>query len=193
MTGEASVPVVSTHRPALVVIAVLAILAGGCGTGGGRPAAEPTGDTGGPTVVHATSAPPLHPSVDGYPTEAIEIRTADGTHRLAVLVADTPARRQHGLMEVESLPDGVGMLFVGYESDRTSGFWMKDTLVPLTIAYLAADGTVVALIDMEPCTSDPCPTYAPDEPYRSALEVRQGWFSEHGISEGAVVRRPSVG
>lgn len=181
----------STDRRVLVVIAVLAVLGAGCGSGAERPAGERT-DAGGPTVVHATAVPSLHPSVDGYPSETIEILTPDATHRVAVLVADTPARRQHGLMEVQSSPDGVGMLFVGYDRDRSSGFWMKDTLIPLTIAYLAADGTIVALIDMEPCTADPCPTYAPDEPYRSALEVRQGWFSENGIAEGAVVRRSAA-
>lgn len=145
----------------------------------------------GPTSVHATVVPPLHPSVDDYPAAAVEIVTDARTHRLAVLVADTPDRRQHGLMEVPELPDGVGMLFTGYDADRESGFWMKDTLIPLTIAYLAADGTIVDLVDMEPCTEDPCPSYAPARPYRSALEVRQGWFSENGVSEGAVVRPTS--
>ena len=140
-------------------------------------------------MVHATEVPPLHPSVDGYPQESVEIVASGRVHRLSVLVAGTTAQRQHGLMEVPELPDGVGMLFVGYDRDRTGGFWMKDTLVPLTIAYLDADGTIVDLVDMEPCEADPCPSYPPDSPYRSALEVRQGWFADHGIEVGAVVRR----
>lgn len=178
----------SVFRPAALLVAVLA-LATACRDG--QPGAAPASPTAGETVVHATEVPALHPSVDEYPSGTVEIVTEAVTHRLAVLVADTSARRQHGLMEVPDVPDGVGMLFTGYETDRSSGFWMKDTLVPLTIAYLAADGTIVDLVDMEPCPADPCPSYAPDRPYRSALEVRQGWFQENDVPEGAVVRRMS--
>lgn len=182
---------VRSIRSPLVPALLVGALLGACGDGSVPGESEATEDPGSesPPVVHATELPPLHPSVDGYPEEQVDIVTPEATHRLAVLVADTAARRQHGLMEVPDLPEGVGMLFVGYERDRDGGFWMKDTLVPLTIAYIGADGTIVDLVDMAPCEADPCPSYPPDTPYRSALEVRQGWFADHGIGEGAVVRR----
>lgn len=131
----------------------------------------------------STEVPPLHPSVDGYPAATIELVAPD-EHRVpvAVRIADTPERRQHGLMEVPELPDGVGMVFV-YDTDRPgdAGFWMKDTLVPLDIAYLDADGRPVAILAMEPCPEMPCPSYPPGVPYRHTLEVRQGWFDEVGF------------
>lgn len=185
---------VPSFRPALLPAILVCVVIAGCtgGTDGPPPSTDATGTAATP-VVHATEVPPLHPSVDDYPREQVDIEASGTTHRLAVLVADSSARRQHGLMEVAELPDGVGMLFVGYDRDRTGGFWMKDTLVPLTIAYLAEDGTIVDLVDMAPCEADPCPSYPPDASYRSALEVRQGWFAEHDIGEGAVVHRRQGG
>lgn len=182
---------VPSIRPSLLSALLVCMALSACGDGAGSESTRPAGGPGATAtpVVHTTDVPPLHPSVDSYPRDHVDIEAAGTTHRIAVLVADTSARRQHGLMEVPDLPDGVGMLFVGYDRDRTGGFWMKNTLVPLTIAYLAADGTIVDLIDMAPCGAEPCPSYPPDTPYRSALEVRQGWFADHGIDEGAVVRR----
>jgi uncharacterized membrane protein (UPF0127 family) len=69
-------------------------------------------------------------------------------------------------------------------------FWMKDTLIPLSIAYYDAEGTVVAVLDMEPCTADPCPTYPPGTSYTGALEVNQGFFDDVGLEEGWMVAVP---
>ena len=136
----------------------------------------------------ALTIPPIHPSVDGYGGAVVEV---DG-NRLAVLVADTPDERRHGLMEVPDLPDDVGMLFV-FGEDRRGGFWMKDTLIPLSIAFIAADGSIVDILDMEPCPSgDDCPSYVPDTEYRYALEVERGWFEARGIEEGETVDLPPV-
>jgi uncharacterized membrane protein (UPF0127 family) len=176
---------------ALVSLAVLA----GSACGGGTSTTDtstseppPTSTTSaGEPVTHSTSVPPLHPSIDGYDEATVELVTATTVHRLAVKVAATQGERAHGLMEVTELPDGTGMLFV-YDDDRTGGFWMKDTLVPLDIAFAAADGTIVSILAMDPCTVDPCPTYTPDAPYRSALEVPQGWFARMGVTEGDVLR-----
>lgn len=98
-----------------------------------------------------------------------------------VYVADTPELRQRGLTGVESLPQEAGMLFL-FPEDTQSGFWMKDTLIPLSIAFLGADGTVLAVLDMEPCEADPCPTYSPGVSYRAALEVNQGRFDDLGLA-----------
>jgi uncharacterized protein len=128
--------------------------------------------------------PPLHPSVDDYPEAWVTITRADGGPiELPVRVADTGSRRAHGLMEVPHLPAGTGMLFT-FDRDRTGGFWMKDTLVPLDIAFVDDGDEIVAILAMEPCETDPCEVYKPEVTYRSALEVPQGWFAAQRIAVG---------
>ena len=61
---------------------------------------------------------------------------------------------------------------------------MKDTLIPLSIAFADADGTILSILDMDPCESDPCEIYDPGVPYRSALEVNQGAFDDWGVRVG---------
>jgi uncharacterized protein len=132
----------------------------------------------------APDVPPLHPSVDDYPEAWVTVRgPSEGPVVLPVKVADTAERRRHGLMEVPELPAGTGMLFT-FDEDRTGGFWMKDTLVPLDIAFVDGSDAIVALLSMAPCEDDPCPVYEPGVDYRTALEVPQGWFDEVGIEVG---------
>jgi hypothetical protein len=140
------------------------------------------------TASAAVSVPPLHPSVDGYAAGAVEVAGGDRVQPVLVRIADVDDERRHGLMEVESLPDGVGMWFV-YTEDRTGGFWMKNTLVPLDIAYVDADGVIVHVADAVPCEADPCPTYPPPSPYRNVLEVRAGYLADNGFGVGDHVRR----
>jgi uncharacterized membrane protein (UPF0127 family) len=92
---------------------------------------------------------------------------------LMVAVADEPHERAQGLMGVEDLGSLAGMLFV-HESDTQAGFWMKDTIIPLDIAFFAADGSLVNLQTMEPCRADPCPFYQAGVSYRWALEAPAG-------------------
>jgi uncharacterized membrane protein (UPF0127 family) len=101
-------------------------------------------------------------------------------------VAATPAARQRGLMGRQRVPSGTGMVFL-YPGDTTEAFWMKDTLVPLSIAFVAADGRVVAVREMVPCRADPCPLYAPGRPYRYAVELAGGAFAAAGVGPGARV------
>ena len=75
------------------------------------------------------------------------------------------------------------MIFL-FDEDYVGGFWMKDTLIPLSIAFAGADGTILAILDMEPCESDPCEIYDPGVAYRSALEVNQGAFDAWGVQVG---------
>lgn len=158
-------------KPFLTILAAALLV--GCG-GDANPSIGATDDV----------VPPLHPAVDDYGGTLLEV---DGTE-LRVLVADTPDERRHGLMEVETLPDGVGMVFV-YAEDRHGGFHMANTFVPLSIAFVASDGTIQEILDMEPCPSgEGCPSYRPDAPYRYAIEVPQGWFDREGIEVGARVR-----
>jgi uncharacterized protein len=106
---------------------------------------------------------------------------------VAVEVANTPAERERGLMGRASLPQDEGMVFV-YDEDTAGPFWMKDTLVPLSIAFYGGDGSILRILHMTPCKSDPCPLYVPGVAYRGALEVNRGAFDRWGISEGDRLR-----
>jgi len=96
---------------------------------------------------------------------------------LLVAVADTPELRSRGLMGVTDLGDLDGMVFI-HPEPVTSQFWMKETVIPLDIAFFATDGTLLGVLTMEPCTADPCPTYGVEEPYQWAIEVPSGRFNE---------------
>lgn len=128
----------------------------------------------GPTTTIATAAP--DPSLT-IPERLADLPTAevtvDGTPWL-VAVAQTASARRSGLMLVTDLGSLDGMLFVF--PDTTAGtFWMKDTLIPLDIAFFDDDGTLVDVLQMEPCPPDTdCPSYAAAGRYRYALEARQG-------------------
>jgi uncharacterized membrane protein (UPF0127 family) len=106
-----------------------------------------------------------------------------GTSTLQVEVAATPEARARGLMGRTELPADQGMAFV-FGQPTTGRFWMKDTLIPLSIAFWDERNRVVAILDMQPCRADPCPTYGPDQPYVGAVEVNLGYFEGHGIEVG---------
>jgi len=105
---------------------------------------------------------------------------------LIIDVADTPEERARGLMNRESLPEDAGMLFV-WPEDTASGFWMKDTVIPLSIAFIDAGGKIVGIQDMQPL--DETLHHSPS-PYRYAVEANQGWFAERGIAVGDSVTLP---
>jgi uncharacterized protein len=111
---------------------------------------------------------------------------ADST-TVAVEVAATPAEREHGLMGRTSLAADKGMIFT-WPEDHAGAFWMKDTLMPLSIAFFGADGSILRILDMTPCRKDPCDLYDPEVAYRGALEVNRGAFERWGISEGDRLR-----
>lgn len=115
------------------------------------------------------------------------IETDAGDVVVQVEVADTPAEREHGLMGRRELAGDSGMAFV-FPEDTTSAFWMKDTLIPLSIAFYDDAGRIVRLLDMEPCRADPCPLYEPERSYRGALEVNVGAFRRWGVRVGDRLR-----
>lgn len=115
------------------------------------------------------------------------IETDGGAVLVNVEVADTPELQARGLMHRESLPEDAGMVFLFFDETRT-GFWMKDTLIPLSIAFFARDGEILEILDMEPCRSAECPTYDPGVAFRGALEVNQGAFEEWGVEVGDRIR-----
>jgi uncharacterized membrane protein (UPF0127 family) len=117
-----------------------------------------------------------------YP-ERVRFGTATGGAVLHVAVATTDAERQRGLMHVDSLPQDAGMAFV-WTDPTDSGFWMRDTLIPLSVAFVDHRGRIVTIRDMAPCTSDPCPVYEAARPFVLAVEANRGWFEEHGVAVG---------
>jgi uncharacterized membrane protein (UPF0127 family) len=110
----------------------------------------------------------------------------EGGVPIQVEIADTPEKRSQGLMNRESVPEGAGMLFV-WPEDSASGFWMKDTLVPLSVAFIDSAGNILDIQDMEPLDET---LHNSPEPYRYAVEVNQGWFEEHGVAAGDNVTLP---
>ena len=121
---------------------------------------------------------------DHHPDRPPSTVTFDGSNAvLYVDVADTAEEHQKGLKGVETLPEDDGMAFV-FDEQSDSTFWMKDTLVPLSIAFVNNTGRVIGVRDMQPCESDPCPTYGIDEPYVLAVEANLGWFDDHGVEAG---------
>ncbi len=104
-----------------------------------------------------------------------------GMHRIDAQVAQTPLQRQIGLMHRAEMPQHEGMLFV-FEFPSQQCFWMKNTLLPLTAAFVADDGTIVNLEDMKPQTTD---SHCSAKPVRYVLEMNQGWFAKKGIKAGA--------
>ncbi len=104
-----------------------------------------------------------------------------GMHRIDAQVALTPQERQTGLMYRKEMPAHEGMLFV-FEQPSQQCFWMKNTLLPLTAAFIADDGTIVNLEDMKPQTLD---SHCSAKPVRYVLEMNQGWFAKKGIKAGA--------
>ena len=101
-------------------------------------------------------------------------------------LADDRQERARGLMGVTDLGGLDGMVFRYDDPDRRT-FWMKNTLLPLSIAFVGEDGSVVGSADMTPCRADPCPSYGPDEPFVVAIEVEQGRLAELGIGPDSTI------
>jgi uncharacterized protein len=117
----------------------------------------------------------------------IKVSSGERTIKLTVQVADTHKKREKGLMFVEKLPENEGMLFV-FSGKTYDGFWMKNTLIPLSIAFLDLEGKILKILDMIPCKEEYCPTYDPELSYYYALEVNLGWFEKNQIKAGDFVR-----
>jgi uncharacterized protein len=99
-------------------------------------------------------------------------------------VADTPQVSENGLMFRDSLPEDRGMLFV-FEQPKTASFWMRNTKIPLSIAYVDSTGKILEIESMKPFDETVVPSVSDQVSY--ALEVNQGWFGRHGIAPGAKI------
>jgi uncharacterized protein len=171
----------------LAVLFFLAFLVVSCG-GDGESAGPTTtvADPGPPTTTEAETetAAPSTTTEEERDGPIVLIQTERGEEvEVAVEVADTQEEREVGLMHREFLPDDAGMIFL-FEEAIAGGFWMKNTLIPLSIAFADGEGEILRILDMEPCEADPCEIYDPGVSYESALEVNQGAFENWGVEEG---------
>ena len=114
------------------------------------------------------------------------IQLQAGMHQIQAQVAATPDQRSVGLMHRAEMPQSEGMLFA-FEQATQQCFWMKNTLLPLTAAFIADDGTIVNLADMKPQTTD---AHCSMQPVRWVLEMNQGWFAKRGIKAGFKLQGP---
>lgn len=145
-----------------------------------------------PTTTTPTPAPPSPaPQPSGFASISLLVQSPGGGVLLpCVLLAESSAQRMQGLMGVTGLGRWAGMIFV-FPADTTGAFWMRNTLIPLSIAWYAADGSWVGASDMEPCPPDAfsCPRYGPPGPYRFAVEVPQGNLPRWGMVSGSTLVR----
>jgi uncharacterized protein len=156
-------------RPIAAAALALTALAAACDRG--EPAEEPAYR---PVVV--------------FDTARARIITDADTFALSIDVAEREDQRAYGLMERTGLPDDAGMVFLYlHEQPADAGFWMWRTRIALDIAFFDEQGTILAILHMEPCPhADPrgCPTYPPGVAYHGALEVNRGYFAARGIGPG---------
>jgi uncharacterized protein len=176
----------------LTIVVILALLLAGCG---GTQADSDTQsqktpqasksenagcDTGADTAGTGEKTPEL-------PTVTIHASCGEEV-RVRVEVADDPAEQAKGLMERTTLGENRGMLFV-FPEERELSFWMKNTLIPLSIAYIDSEGRIVDILNMKPLDDRP-PHYVSSEPAQYALEVNQGFFEKRGVKVGDRVELP---
>lgn len=109
-----------------------------------------------------------------------------GMHVLDVQLAQTPEQRQIGLMWRKDMPQHEGMLFI-FEQPTVQCFWMRNTLIPLSAAFLADDGSIVNIADMKPLSDD---SHCSEKPVRFVLEMNQGWFAKRQLKAGSRLTGP---
>jgi uncharacterized protein len=118
-----------------------------------------------------------------FPHGTAVITTPHARVFVRVEIADTNQAREQGLMFRRRLAPRAGMAFV-FPENVSGAFWMKNTLIPLSIAFYDFRGRIVRILDMAPCRADPCPLYDPKTTYRGALEVNRGAFRRWHVRAG---------
>ena len=139
-----------------------------------------------PTTAPTPSPTPVQPRKHGDGTFTIVVSQGEARAAVRVEVAATLDERQRGLMFRQELAEDAGMLFL-FGREVQTGFWMRNTYVPLDIAYIGVDQRVIEVKQGKPLDESPL---TPDGPYRYVLEVNAGWFERHGMGPGAVVALP---
>jgi uncharacterized membrane protein (UPF0127 family) len=112
------------------------------------------------------------------------VELAAGMHLIRAEVADSMGTRMQGLMHRKSMPQGAGMVFV-FDERATHCMWMKNTLIPLSVAFIDETGAIINIADMQPHSEQ---SHCATRPARYALEMNQGWFAQRGIKPGAKLR-----
>lgn len=112
-----------------------------------------------------------------------------GMHVIQAELARSPAEQMIGMMNRREMGANEGMLFVNADSSQRC-FWMRNTLIPLSIAFIADDGTIVNIADMQPQSDT---SHCSAKPVRFALEMRQGWFAKRGLKAGFKLRGAPFG
>ena len=156
-------------RTFCIVLVLLSVLLAGCASG--------SSDTGSGTTTAASELRTV--TIDASRGKEVEVR---------VEVADTEPERQLGLMGRTALPEDRGMLFV-FDREQQLSFWMRNTLIPLSIAYIDAEERIIDIQDMQPLDETSHPSA---EPAMYALEVNQGFFDERGVGVGDEVELPDL-
>lgn len=161
------------------ILALSAILGAGCGSSD-QPATSAAG-----------APPPVTPKVEGhkFPTQAqAKLRTSKlwiGAEEIIAELAVTDKEIETGMMHRVSIGEAEGMLFIFPFSSRRA-FWMKNTLIPLSCAYIDADGVILETYEMTP--HDEKPIVSKSDRIQYVLEMKEGWFNRHKINPGTVIR-----
>ena len=119
-------------------------------------------------------------------TNLPRVQLQAGMFQIDAQVAATPKQREIGLMFRQDMATHEGMLFV-FEQPQQQCFWMKNTLLPLTAAFVDDDGTIVNLADMKPQSTQ---SHCSEKPVRFVLEMNQGWFAKRNIKKGFKLKGP---
>ncbi len=130
-----------------------------------------------------------HSQQDDQPQVLPTATLTAGIHTIKAMLAQTPQERQVGLMFRREMAANEGMLFV-FEAAAPQCFWMKNTLLPLSAAFLDNEGRIINVEDMAPQTLD---SHCSKKPARFVLEMHQGWFAKHGLKAGDKLRGPAFG
>ena len=136
----------------------------------------------------ALSAKPVTAQTQAQPPLPT-LQLTSGIHVITAEVAQTPDERATGLMFREQMAPNAGMLFA-FAEPFAHCFWMRNTILPLSIAFVADDGTIVNIADMKPYSTD---SHCAAKPVRFALEMNRGWFAKRGIKPGSKLRGAPFG
>ena len=169
---------------ALILLLTSLLMLAGCGRGegGSTPGSAPETAASSGTASETTAV-----TTSGEFATVSLVPSGGERVELEVEIADDELERQRGLMERTELAENVGMLFV-FEQQQQLSFWMKNTLIPLSVAYMDSEGRIIDVQDMEPLDTTPHPSA---EPAMYALEVNQGFYEERGIEVGDTAELPA--